>query len=240
MSMRRLLAPDAPGCDQVDDTAGTTSAHATESELGGDRHPRREIAVGRIALVERVRKPWPKAAIQCHLLPFGAAKSSGSLQSHPRARVGRRLPPYGHWVVWNRQARCRLVPRPKAAIQCHLLPFGAAKSSGSLPSHPRAEAGHRLPSYGHWVVRNRQARCRLVPRPKAAIQCHLLPFAAAKIVRFVAIASPGPESAIDCHPTDIGSCGIVRLVAVSCLVEKLPSGAICCHLRPQNRQVRCN
>ncbi len=180
MSMRCLLAPHAPGCDQVDDTAGTTSAHATESELGGDLQLGREIAVDRIALVERVCKPWPKAAIQCHLLPFAAAKSSGSSQSHPWAEAGRRVPSYRHLVVRNRQAGCRLVPRPKAAIQCHLLPFAAAKSSGSSPSHPWAKAGRRPPSYRNLVVRNRQAGCRLVPRPKAAIQCHLLPFSAAK------------------------------------------------------------
>ncbi len=131
MSMRCLFAPHAPGCDQVDDTV-RTNGHTAESELGGHRHLRREIAVGRIASVERVCKPWPKAAIHCHSLPFSAAKSSDSLQSHRRAEAGRRLPPYGHWVVRNRQARCRLVPRPKAAIQCHLLPFSAAKSSGSL------------------------------------------------------------------------------------------------------------
>ncbi len=131
MSMRCLFAPHAPGCEQVDDTVGT-SAHTAESEPGGDCHLRREIAVGRITLVERVCKPWPKAAIQCHLLPFSAAKSSGSLQSHPWARVGRRLPSCRHLVVRNRQARCRLVPRPKAAIHCHLRPFAAAKSSVSL------------------------------------------------------------------------------------------------------------
>ncbi len=131
MSMRCLSAPHAPGCDQVDDTVGT-STHTAESELGGHRHLRREIAVGRIALVERVCKPWPKAAIHCHSLPFSAAKSSDSLQSHRRAEAGRRLPPYGHWVVRNRQAHCRLVPRPKAAIQCHLLPFSAARPSVSL------------------------------------------------------------------------------------------------------------
>ncbi len=132
MSTRCLLAPHAPGCDQVDDTVRTTNGHTAESELGGHPHLRREIAVGRIALVERVCKPWPKAAIQCHLLPFAAAKSSGSLQSHPWARVGRLLPSCRHLVVRNRQARCRRVPWPKAAIQCHLLPFAAAKSSGSL------------------------------------------------------------------------------------------------------------
>ena len=99
-------------------------------------------------------------AANYHSVPFGAAESSGSLQSiaffcpsgrarepatraenrdwrRDNAMVGR----YRHRVPFVHARRIRrpsekaqglCEPCPETAIYCHLLPFGAAESSGSL------------------------------------------------------------------------------------------------------------